>query len=225
MDPSTAKICKALLDVARVAEVELHQTDKGRRALSEKLLDGDDFNLLERIDGVRSVEHLIAISDDVVNVHSVLGKLIAAGFAAAAPGVVVVEAVVEAAPALPVLSESKVSMVVPLPTPAPEVVPTVAPIAAARATSTALVSPAPIDEVSIAKRLLSIEAKHLFGTSAARLMPKIDACKSIEEIYDIIVKFQEHLARTGKVDPDIFLDRLTKGLAEAKKRAAAGATG
>ncbi len=80
MDPGTAKISKALLDVARVAEVELHQTEKGRRALAEKRLDGDDFNLLERIDGVRSVEHLLAISDDVVNVHSVLGKLLAAGF-------------------------------------------------------------------------------------------------------------------------------------------------
>ncbi len=250
MDPGTAKICKALLDVARVAECELHQTDKGRRALAEKLLDGDDFNLLERIDGVRSVEHLLAISDDVVNVHSVLGKLIAAGFAAASPNAVISEPVAEAPPVAaatappepapapkpeppaeaPKAAKPAAAPDVPLSAepPAPAVKPAkpetkAAVPAAAKTTSAPTREPAAVDEVSIAKRLLSIEAKHLFGTSAARLLPKIEACKTIEEIYDIIVKFQEHLAKTGKVDPDVFLDRLTKGLAEAKKRAAAGA--
>lgn len=239
MDPGTAKICKALLDVARVAECELHQTDKGRRALAEKLLDGDDFNLLERIDGVRSVEHLLAISDDVVNVHSVLGKLIAAGFAATSPNAVVAEPAVDVAPvAVPKAAPPPAELVAETPKPAatPKVAPSVpqnlvADLVLAHAPAPAKSAPsapresAAVDEVSIAKRLLSIEAKHLFGTSAARLLPKIEACKTIEEIYDIIVKFQEHLAKTGKVDPDVFLDRLTKGLAEAKKRAAAGAAG
>jgi hypothetical protein len=241
MDPSTAKICRALLDVARVAEVELHQTEKGKRALSEKLLDGDDFNLLERIDGVRSVEHLLAISDDVVNVHSVLGKLIAAGFAAAAPGAGVHEVIIESVEDSLDFAASNVSTGAHASTSAPAVVSTMAPMpvavhstpAAVPAptplpavkTSTLPPQPAPVDEVSIARRLLSIEAKHLFGASAARLLPKIEACKSIEEIYDIIVKFQQHLAKTGTVDPDVFLDRLAKGLAEAKKRAAEGASG
>lgn len=194
--------------MARIADSALHLTDKGRRALAENLLDGDDFSVLERIDGVRSVEHLIAISDDIVNVHALLGQLLAAGFATGTPGSVaeVVDAPNPKKTATPVAVAESL--------PVSETTDTV---------PVAHVSTAPVDEVSIAKRLLVAEARHLFGATAARLQPKIEACKSIEEIYDMIVKFQEHLAKTGKVDPEVFLDRLSKGLAEAKKRAAAGA--
>lgn len=204
MDPRTAKISKALLDMARIADTALHQTEKGRRALAEKLLDGDDFNVLERIDGLRSVEHLIAISDDVVNVHALLGQLLAAGFASGTP---------ETAPAA-------ARATAPLLVAEPEKIELSGPAVATKPPQLGTVA---VDEVSIAKRLLVAEARHLFGETAARLQPKIEACNSIEEIYDMIVKFQEHLAKTGKVDQDLFLDRLSKGLAEAKRRAAAGA--
>lgn len=194
--------------MARIADSALHQTEKGRRALAEKLLDGDDFNVLERIDGIRSVEHLIAISDDVVNVHALLGQLLAAGFAT---GTAETVAAIAEPPAPPAFATP---VTLPEAMQPSEYAATVAPVP----TRTV-----PVDEVSIAKKLLVAEARHLFGGTAARLQPKIEACKSIEEIYDMIVKFQEHLAKTGKVDPDVFLDRLSKGLAEAKRRAAAGA--
>jgi len=76
-------------------------------------------------------------------------------------------------------------------------------------------------ELDSAKRLLMLEAKLLLGSSAGRLTPRIAACESIEQVYDLIVKFQEHLAKTGKADPDVFLDRLSKGLAAVRNQPAA----
>ncbi len=64
----------------------------------------------------------------------------------------------------------------------------------------------------------------MFGNKAPKVIEKVDACKSVEEIYDIIVKVQGLLAKTGKGDPDVFLDRLTNGLQRiraAQKSAAA----
>lgn len=62
----------------------------------------------------------------------------------------------------------------------------------------------------------------VLGNGAAKLKPRIEACNSIEDIYDLIVKFQEHLATTGKADPKVFLDRLTRGLAEARQKSGGG---
>lgn len=76
-------------------------------------------------------------------------------------------------------------------------------------------------ELESAKRLLMLEAKLLLGAGAGRLTPRIAACESIEQVYDLIVKFQEHLAKTGKADPDVFLDRLSKGLAAVRSQPAA----
>jgi len=65
-----------------------------------------------------------------------------------------------------------------------------------------------------------MEAKLALGGGAAKLRPRIEACASIEEIYDLIVKIQEHLATTGKSDPGEFLDRLSNDLAAARKKSA-----
>ncbi|MBL8512636.1 MAG: hypothetical protein JNJ55_01490 [Betaproteobacteria bacterium] len=80
-------------------------------------------------------------------------------------------------------------------------------------------------ELAQAKALLRVEAGYLFnGDKANKVVARIDACKNTEEIFDLIVKLQGLLAKTGKVNPDVFLERLTSGLAkirEAQKNAPA----
>ena len=79
----------------------------------------------------------------------------------------------------------------------------------------------PLSELDNAKQLLLEEAKLALGKGAEKLRTRIDACRSIEEIFDLIVKVQEHLTTSGKADPEIFLDRLTNGLAAARKKPSA----
>ena len=95
------------------------------------------------------------------------------------------------------------------------------PVIVATVASAAEPAAAKSGELDSAKRLLMLEAKLLLGSSAGRLTPRIAACESIEQVYDLIVKFQEHLAKTGKADPDVFLDRLSKGLAAVRNQPAA----
>ena len=79
-----------------------------------------------------------------------------------------------------------------------------------------------MSEIDNAKMLLLQEAKLALGKGAEKLRPRIDACQSIDEIFDLIVKVQEHLTASGKGDPDMFLDRLTSGLAAARKKTPTG---
>ncbi|MEP7156041.1 MAG: hypothetical protein ABI905_09720 [Betaproteobacteria bacterium] len=272
MDNTPHNISKALLDLASVSETVLITTAKGRALLKEPKLELGSRGLLERIDGFRSIEQLLAMSGDIIAVHGVLGKLIASGCVAtesgavvqaspaveerrppapvakpaapppspartAAPVVAKAVAPTAAKPAAPISPISPASPVAGAPRPVAKplpVKPVVAAIAPAAQAAPAITpkpvlapasAPAPVTrgpikmptELDNAKRLLFIEAKAVLGNGAAKLKPRIEACGSIEDIYDLIVKFQDHLAATGKADPKVFLDRLTRGLAEARQ--------
>lgn len=58
------------------------------------------------------------------------------------------------------------------------------------------------------------------------LLDRIDGFRSIEQMLamygDLIVKLQEHFTATGKANPGMFLDRLTDGLAMARKKSSGG---
>lgn len=373
MDKTLYSISKALMDVAANARVVLHQSAAAREALAGKDLGVSQRRLLERIDGVKSLEQLFAASADIIGVHAVLGNLLTSGFvsteafadkqtpvgtktpataaappapalekakedgvnatAPAKPGAAGMPATAKATPAPTVIAPPVATPVAatlatpaaapvasvetarepnhaadvkPAPSPQtgaakevekkgtqaegakaaaaefdrkkPEVatgdaanvppphfadaaqkIPP-APPAAAGAGQHAVLTPAkPVsvtasaepataakaapdiappqvksappttanapfsptkgakDEVDAARKLMTFEAKHLLGADAGRLQPRIDACRNIEDIYDLIVKFQQHLVKTGKGDPDVFLDRLTKGLELARK--------
>ena len=194
MERNVVRISKALLDLASVADVVLHATPNARAALKNAKFDSTQRSLLERIDGFRSLEQLLAMSGDLVAVHAALGKLMAAGLVATDSKVEADVAVSIAAAAPPL--ETKV------PPPAP-----------ARTS---------VGELGNAKQLLLLEAKLALGKGAEKLRPRIEACSSIEEIYDLIVKIQQHLKTTGKADPDVFLERLTDGLATARKKSPSG---
>lgn len=232
MEPTVHKINKALLDLASVAEVVLFLTPNAQEGLKNPKLTLAEKTLLERIDGFRSIEQLLSISGDIVGVHATLGKLMAAGYVSSeltqAPAVaapVVQKSIPARTPAKPApMPAAKPtagtpppagaarSAVPPRTTAAPAQMPTTRPTVAPR---TAAVPPP--SEIDTAKRLLAVEAKLLFGDAAAKLHPRIEACHSIEDIYDLIVKFQQYLAANGKVNPDVFLDRLTQALAAARK--------
>lgn len=248
MEPSVLKINKALLDLASVAEVVLFLTPKAHEGVKNTKLVLAERTLLERIDGFRSIEQLLSISGDIVGVHATLGKLMAAGFVTSElrPTPAVVAPVPQKsipprtpAKAAPIsttkLPAGKPSIAVATPpaataraplTQRATGVPTLpqrpAPVPTARATPAPRTVPAPPpSELDTAKRLLAAEAKLLFGDAAAKLHPRIEACHSIEDIFDLIVKFQQYLAANGKVNPDVFLDRLTQALAAARKPPAA----
>ena len=240
MDHELAKVSKALLDVARYGEKVLLRT-----RVATKGLDQGQQRLLERVDGFRSIEQLIAISSDVVDVHGTLARLIIQGAVTAEPSQsepdeisatptpvpAPAAAIREPAKAAPrAAGSAQVAPVVrPQVTsqPAPQPVPpstklvsaktVVAPVAAAPKASTAGLSDVS-DEVLNARRVLAAEAKILFGRGAVKLQPKIDACQNIEQIYDLVVRFKDHLATTGKGDPDVFLSRLSAGLSAARQQ-------
>ena len=248
---SVTKISKALLEMSRITDEVLYPTNSGLTALAGNKLDLGPRRLLERIDGFRSIDQILAMSGDVVNVFAALGKLLALGLISPDRDGVATAPEVEAAPPLPLVEKPRVAAparpvaapastptrptVAPAPTVmpaaapianAPEGIPAVTrPIAPATPVTTSPVSAMPaiavkkilLSELDVAKRLLTLEAQHLMGNSAARMQPRIEACRSIAEIYDLIVKFQRHLSRTGTANPDVFLDRLTRGLEAARK--------
>lgn len=229
MEHSNATISQSLLQVAAIADAILHSTPAGRKALAGSKLEPGQRRLLERIDGFRSIEQLLAMSGDVIGVHASLGKLMAARLVtcdaaeATAPMVAAKEPVQPAKAVAPAASPVPAKIVAKPATreaikPAQK-----APVKEPR--EAAVAAKDPPDEVETAKRLLMLEARHLLGDSATRLQPRIEACASIAEIYDLIVKFQQHLSKTGKANPDVFLDRLTSGLQQARKRAAKPAAG
>lgn len=237
MENSTLNISKALLDMARVADDVLYLTRKGSSATGDKELSHGQRNLLERIDGFRSLEQVLAMSGDVIGVHAALGKLLAAGYVTCDP------AQVNAKPAAPVAAPAPVKPLktattapVPAATPAPKLAvepakaapPRMAAVAvppAKPATPTTRPATSPANaEVENAKRLLLLEAKMVLGEGVAKLAPRIHACTSVEQVFDLIVKFQQHLAQTGKADPDVFIERLSKGLATVRSRTAATAS-
>lgn len=186
MENSVTKISQALLDLASAADAVLYPTSGARAALKDPDTEGVQRRLLERIDGFRSIEQVLAMSGDLVGAHGALGKLMAAGCVALAPhsrG-----RTSAAADAKPVRGTPAVS--------SPPVTAT--------------------NELEYAKRLLLHEAKRVLGAGAAKLQSRIDACRTIDEIYTLIVRVQDHLASTGKADPGVFLDRFKSGLASAR---------
>jgi hypothetical protein len=229
MENSVSKISKVLLDLSRVADVVLYPTRKGNSAASSKELDPGQRCLLERIDGFRSLEQVLSMSGDIIGVHASLGKLIALGFVTtdaslvnaepAAPikveKIEKTEKVEKAVKAAPLQAAAKVAAVPVSAKPAVKTPP--APVAKPAAPAVAAAS----SEIENAKRLLLLEAKLALGDGAAKLAPRVVACTTIEEVYDLIVKFQQHLAKTGKADPDVFLERLSKGLASGRNQSAA----
>lgn len=241
MKKDTPNISKALLDLAGVDDAVLFTTAKGQAALKAGKLDGAQRVLLERIDGFRSVEQVLAMSGDLTSVHGVLGKLMASGHVNSISPVeddepAPVPEAVEAAP--------------PPPEPPPPVKATAAPAAkvpAAKAppaanapaqpqpaaVAKAPAAPAPaqaqkpaapatavepeLNELGNAKELLQREALHFLGASAEKLRERIEDVRSIEEIYDLIVKIRAHVSRkTGEADSDKFLEQLITGLAARK---------
>ena len=185
------KISQALLDLASVADAVLFSTSMAQAALKDGKLESTQQSLLERIDGFRSMEQVLAMSGDLIGVHSALGKLMVSGYVTLTPHAVAVIAAAASAEVKP----------------------------AATVASAVTVAPGDLEN---AKRLLLLEAKLVFGKGAATLRPRVEACRSIEEIYDLIVKVRQHLTTTGKANPDVFLDRLTNGLATARKKSLAG---
>lgn len=193
MENSVHKISQALLHLASFSDAVIQVTPKARTALKNSTLESAQRSLLERIDGFRSLDQLLAISGDLIAVHAALGKLMAAGL---------------------VTTDSQAEANVPV-----SIGARVPPVGANIAPPPA---PSPVAELENAKRLLLLEAKLLLGKGSEKLRSRIEACRSIEDVYDLIVKFQHHLATTGKANPDVFLDRLAKGLATARHKTSAG---
>jgi predicted component of type VI protein secretion system len=141
---------------------------------------------------------------------------------------------VAAAPTKPAPPQPSVRSAAPQPTVAPPATPAAAAtakpavanakpapaVAASSAPKPAGAKPsAAATELAQAKALLRVEANYLFGGNAERakkVIDKVDACKSVEEIFDVIVKLQGALAKSGKVDPNVFIDRLTSGLSKLR---------
>lgn len=204
---SIAKISKALLDMSRFDEEVLHVTDLGRSALSAAKLEPAQQRLMERVDGFRSMDQLFALSGDIVGVHGVLGKLLVTGYVAPDRNSAQNDPVI--APARPPLAVEKA-----------RTVPVVAAVPAVPSRAATAAKPPPkaaISELDAAKRLLVLEARRLMGSAADRMQPRIEACTSIAEIYDLIVKLQRHLSSKGNAAPNISLDRLIRGLEAARK--------
>ena len=218
MENSVHKISKALLDLASAADVVLHATPKARAALKATKLDSTQRSLLERIDGFRSLEQLLAMSGDLIAVHAALGKLMAAGLVATDSPVEA--AIAMPASAAPPVVEKKVAA--PLPAKAPpsglENAKRLPKVPSTELENAKRIPQAPSSELDNAKHLVLIEVKMALGKGAEKLRPRIEACSSIEEIFDLIVKVREYLTTTGKANPDVFLERLTTGLATARKK-------
>ena len=235
MENNVRKISKALLDLASVSDAVLHITSKGQAVLGNAKLDSAQRNLLERIDGFRSIDQVLAMSGDLFAVHAALGKLMALGLVTTdykvseLAEVAAVEPVRAALVEAPVAARANAPVTNAKPTPvAPKApIPVATPKAAAAAPAgfaRPIFIAAPdsdlglLSELDNAKFLLLEEAKLALGKGAEKLRSRIEGCNSIEEIFDLIVKVQEHLNTSGKGDPELFLDRLTTGLAAARKK-------
>ena len=205
---SIAQISKALLDMSRFDDEVLHITDLGFRALANAKLEPGQKCLMERIDGFRSMDQLFALSGDIIGVHGVLGKLLMTGYIAPDRNSVHNDPVVAPTwPAPPVVGR-------------PRAVTTAMPPVASPSRAATTARPQPkdaISELEAAKRLLALEARHLMGAGADRMQPRIEACISIADIYDLIVKLQRHLNNKGNTAPNASLDRLIRGLEAARK--------
>ncbi|MCY7389474.1 MAG: hypothetical protein LH481_15685 [Burkholderiales bacterium] len=204
---SIAKISKALLDMSRFDDEVLHVTDLGRSAFAAAKLEPAQQRLMERVDGFRSMDQLFALSGDIVGVHGVLGKLLVMGYIAPDRN---------SAQNDPIIAQVRPPLVVEKARTAPAVVSAAA--GPSRAATAAKPPPkAAISELDAAKRLLTLEARHLMGAAADRMQPRIEACTSIAEIYDLIVKLQRHLSSKNNAAPNASLDRLIRGLEVARK--------
>ncbi|MBL8525275.1 MAG: hypothetical protein JNN20_16410 [Betaproteobacteria bacterium] len=235
MEHSVTKISKALLDLSQVADEVLYPTRKAGMAAGDKELSHGQRSLLERIDGFRSLEQVLAMSGDVIGVHVALGKLLASGYVTSDPAQVNAKPVASVTAAVPTKPQkaaipAPVATLAPKPAvqPAKAAPPKIATVAASPANPAVqaakpATSPANA-EVENAKRLLLLEAKMVLGEGVTKLAPRIHACTSVEQVFDLIVKFQQHLAQTGKADPDVFIERLSKGLATVRSRAAVTAS-
>ncbi len=227
MNTRVSKISKALLDISQCADVVLRVTNGGVTAMRGKGLSNAERCLLERIDGFRSLEQILAISGDVIGLYATLGKLLALGMVAPEgepePRIAVAPApqtgvATAAAPQAPQSTAPAKPLSASLPAKSP----------AAPANRVAARSPAALQQVPMAppkekgelaqaKALLRVETGYLFsGDKAKQVVARVDACKNTEEIYDLIVKLQGLLAKSGKADPDVFLERLTTGLAKIR---------
>ena len=231
MENNVRKISKILLDLASVSDAVLYATPKAQNANISGKLDDTQKKLLERIDGFRSIDQLLAMSGDLFAVHAALARLMAAGLVATDFKVTdesmgsIAASIAPAAPAPVAKTPERAPAQPPAAkaTPTPPVTPPSPKIAPSPSAPPNLAPPSedddePLSELDNAKLLLLREAKFALGKGAEKLRTRIEACKSIEEIFDLIVKVQEHLASSGKADPDAFLDRLTTGLAAARKK-------
>ncbi len=205
---SIAKISKALLDMSRFDDEVLHITDLGARALAGAKLEPAQKCLMQRIDGFRSMEQLFSLSGDIVGVHGVLGKLLVTGYVAPDRNSVHSDPIVAPARfAPPVVEKPRAATAAAPPVAQPS-----------RAATAAMPQPkGAISELDAAKRLLALEARHLMGAAADRMQPRIEACTSIADIYDLIVKLQRHLSSKSNAEPNESLDRLIRGLEAARK--------
>lgn len=203
---SIAKISKALLDMSRFDDEVLHVTDLGSMALAGKTLEPAQRYLMERIDGFRSLDQIFALSGNIVGVHGVIGKLLVTGYLAPEQSAARPQpAIAPASAATPVVEKAGAVSVPAAPGPSRAATATMSPPKAA------------ISELDAAKRLLALEVRHLMSADAYRMQPRIEACKSISEIYALIVKLQRHLSGTGNATPNVALDRLVRGLEAARK--------
>jgi hypothetical protein len=257
MNARVSKISKALLDISQCADVVLRMTNSGTIALRGKGISNAERCLLERIDGFRSLEQILAISGDVIGLHATMGKLLALGMVVP-DGDAEPQAIAPAPAPAPVAAKAPTPIPAPQPKPAaakstPQAStaapqqPKAAPLAPARPTAPAATAKpaavamapkavAPVQKAALqakpaavaptkeqselaqAKALLRVEAGYLFnGDKAKKVIARIDACKNTEEVFDLIVKLQGLLAKTGKVNPDVFLERLTSGLAKIRE--------
>jgi len=262
MKKDTRSIGKALQDLAGVDDAVLYCSAKGLAALKAGKLDGANRTLMERIDGFRSIEQLLAMSGDLTSVHGVLGKLMAAGLVESISAdddddfPVAEEAPPAPAPAPPKPVETPKPKAAEAPKAKPAEAAKPAPVAAAKPMPETATKPKPVeaakpkpaetappakpkaaetkpappppapkpeeeelDELANAKLLLQQESEQFLGASAEKLRERIADVRSIEEIYDLIVKIRAHVARkTGDADSDKFLDQLIAGLAGARKK-------
>jgi hypothetical protein len=232
MKTSTANVKKALLDLASIDTAVLNVTPKAQAALKGKKLDHAERTLLERIDGFRSLEQLLAMSGDLTSVHAILGQLMVSGYAvsetpddeeadvpfdveplAAEP--------VEVKPVAPKAASAKPVAAKPGPVKAAKAAPVTLALAPDEPDADEpilAVEPDGLDEVGRAKQLLLMEAKRFLGPGAEKLRSRIEQSQSIADVYDLIVKVREHITKTGKGDPNVFLEDLITGLAFARKK-------
>ncbi len=83
MKKSSASVRQVLFDLASIDDAVLSPTKDGKAALRDDTLDAAQRILLERIDGFRSLEQILAMSGDLTSVHGILGSLMAAGYVVA----------------------------------------------------------------------------------------------------------------------------------------------